>query len=88
MLISARFAIALGSLLTMTTTSDATPQLEEEAAAGCPNLVAHIVFQDYDGEHLVQRCVSSFSITPGVVNMGLYDNQTDGIFHNDFESAL
>jgi hypothetical protein len=80
--------MALGSLMTMAAASDAVPQTDVELAAACPNLVARIVFQDYDGEHVVQRCVSSFSITPGMVNIGVYDNQTDGLFHNGFESVL
>jgi hypothetical protein len=80
--------MALGSLMTMAAAPDALPQLDEEAAAACPNLVARIVFQEYDGEHVMQRCVSSFSITPGLVNMGIYDNQADGVFHSEFESAL
>ena len=84
----AGFAMALASLMTMAFASDAVPPPDGAATAACPNLVAHIVSQDYDGEHVVQRCVSSFSITPGAINIGIYDNQTDGLFHNDFESAL
>ena len=61
----------------------------QDTAAGCPGLTARITLNDYDGAHLMQLCVASngFSITGGALNLYVYDNGADGIFHNGFERA-
>lgn len=88
MAIRSIIAIALGSSMTVALATDA-PQPENASAttAGCPGLTAQITLNDYLGTHLMQLCVAAqgLSITGGVANLHLYDNQADGIFHNGFE---
>jgi hypothetical protein len=89
MTIRSILAIALGSSMTMAFTTDAAQPEEELAAAACPGLTANITFNDYDGTHLVRMCVAplGLSISAGVVNLRLYDNESDGLFHNGFDAA-
>lgn len=69
--------------------TDAAQTLEKSATAACPGLVARIEFLDYDGSHVEQLCVApqGFSISGGTINLSVYDNASDGIFHNGFESV-
>ena len=78
-------AAALGACLAMTFASDAAPSQGESPTAVCRGLMARIVFNDYDGAHLVQMCTSGLSVSAGVVTLNVYDNKADGIFHNAFE---
>ena len=65
------------------------PESASAAALGCPSLTAQITFNDYDGAHTIQMCVApqGLSISGGTVNLHVYDNQADGLFHNGFEAA-
>ncbi|MEO5625485.1 MAG: hypothetical protein ABIQ70_05715 [Dokdonella sp.] len=84
--IRAALALTIGMIATTLATHAVEPN-DVLAAAGCPGLVANITLQDYDGTHLLQLCVApgGFSINAGVVTLSVYDNQSDGIFHNSFE---
>ncbi len=82
-------AIALSSSMVVALATDVAPPANESARSGCPSLTARITLNDYDGVHVMQLCVTSqgFSITAGTVNLHVYDNLSDGIFHNGFEAA-
>ncbi|MEO6687883.1 MAG: hypothetical protein ABIS07_13245 [Dokdonella sp.] len=84
-----RSVLALtGGILAVTFASHAAESDDALTVGACPGLVAHINLQDYDGMHALQLCVApgGFSINGGVVTLSVYDNQSDGIFHNSFES--
>ena len=74
--------------MAMALTTDAA-RSQDQMTAVCPGLTARIVLDDYDGAHLMQLCTGpqGFSINGGVVNLQVYDNQADGIFHNAFDAA-
>jgi hypothetical protein len=89
MMIRSILAVAVGGSIAMTFATNMAQAQDEATAAGCPGLAAHIIISDYDGDHLVQMCVASqgLSIEAGVVNLHVYDNASDGIFHNGFDPA-
>ena len=89
MAIRSIFALALASSMAIPFASDAARPEDQPANAACPGLTANIVFNDYDGTRVIQMCVApnGLSITGNAVNLHVYDNQADGIFHNGFESA-
>lgn len=75
--------------MVVTFATDAAQTEEQTLTAACPGLIARITFLDYDGPHVEQLCVApqGFSISGGAVNLSVYDNASNGIFHNGFENV-
>ena len=80
-------AMALGGAMAMAMASDVAQSEDAASIIGCHGPVANITLYEYDGPHLLQMCVSpqGLRISGGVVNLNVYDGESDGLFHNGFE---
>ena len=80
-------AVALGGAMAMAMASDVAQSEDAASIIGCHGPVANITINEYDGPHLLQMCVSpqGLRISGGVVNLSVYDSESDGLFHNGFE---
>lgn len=80
-------AATLGSAIALALATDVAQSEEQGVTTACPGSIARITLNDYEGAHVLVLCVAShgLSITHGVVNLNVYDNASDGLFHNGFE---
>ena len=80
-------AATLGSALALALATDVAQSEDQAMTAACPGPIARITLNDYEGSHLLLLCVAArgLGITHGVVSLNVYDNTSDGLFHNGFE---
>lgn len=78
---------AVGSSMVSALATETVQTRADSTTSACPGLIANITLDDYDGQHVMALCVAphGFSLSGGAVNLQVYDNLSDGIFHNGFE---